>query len=150
MRTAPLLTTLATLAATAQAWLPASGKIRGVNLGSLFVFEPWMSSSEWSKMGCSGQQSEFDCVMNTGQTAADSNFQAHWKRWVNETDLDEMMSLGLNTVRIPLGYWLKESLVDSSEHFPKASCLDTCALRRRLANMHSGGLRLSDQVLWLG
>ncbi|KAK7402806.1 hypothetical protein QQX98_011434 [Neonectria punicea] len=100
-------------------WLPASGKIRGVNLGSLFVFEPWMSWSEWSATGCSGEKSEFDCVMNKGQATADANFQAHWKRFVGESDLNDMVNYGLNTIRIPLGYWLKESLVDSSEHFPK-------------------------------
>ncbi|KAH6984851.1 glycoside hydrolase superfamily [Ilyonectria sp. MPI-CAGE-AT-0026] len=100
-------------------WLPGSGKIRGVNLGSLFVFEPWISSSEWAATGCANQNSEFDCVMNNGQDTADTNFQAHWRRFINETDLNDMVNYGLNTVRIPLGYWLKESLVDSSEHFPK-------------------------------
>uniref|UniRef100_A0A0D2XZ75 glucan endo-1,6-beta-glucosidase n=1 Tax=Fusarium oxysporum (strain Fo5176) TaxID=660025 RepID=A0A0D2XZ75_FUSOF len=57
--------------------------------------------------------------MNKGQDIADKNFQAHWKRWINQTDLDEMLSYGLNTIRVPLGYWLKEDLVDDSEHFPK-------------------------------
>lgn len=31
-------------------WLPASGKIRGVNLGSLFVFEPWLGMPAWEAM----------------------------------------------------------------------------------------------------
>jgi glucan endo-1,6-beta-glucosidase len=30
-----------------------------------------------------------------------------------------MVSYGLNTVRIPVGYWFLESIVDSSEHFPQ-------------------------------
>ena len=30
-----------------------------------------------------------------------------------------MASLGLNTVRIPVGYWFLESLVVTSEHFPR-------------------------------
>ncbi|VUC28469.1 unnamed protein product [Clonostachys rosea] len=107
-----------TFASVAHAWLPGH-KIRGVNIGSLFVFEPWIDSSEWSRIGCSGQKSEFDCVMNIGQEAADKGFQSHWDEWITTTDLDEMKSYGLNTVRIPLGYWLKEDLVDKSEHFPK-------------------------------
>lgn len=101
------------------AWLPASGKIRGVNVGSLFVYEPWMDGDEWSSIGCSDQKSEFDCVSNTGQDRSDNAFQGHWESWINADDLDEMASYGLNTIRIPLGYWLKEDLVDSSEHFPK-------------------------------
>ncbi|KEY73006.1 hypothetical protein S7711_04670 [Stachybotrys chartarum IBT 7711] len=113
------LLTFAALASVASAWLPASGKIRGVNVGSMFVFEPWMDWQEWSNMGCDGQQSEFDCVMNTGQDRANAAFQSHYDNFINEDDLNEMMSYGLNTIRIPLGYWLKEDLVDSSEHFPR-------------------------------
>lgn len=101
-------------------WMPAAGKIRGVNLGSLFVFEPWMANTEWNNMGCGGQKSEFDCVMNIGQDKADAAFQKHWGSWITQTDLDEMMGYGINTIRIPLGYWLDESLVDkNSEHFPR-------------------------------
>ncbi|KAF5698981.1 murein transglycosylase [Fusarium globosum] len=99
--------------------LPATKKIRGVNLGSLFIFEPWIDGQEWANTGCEGEKSEFDCVMNKGQDIADKNFQAHWKLWINQTDLDEILSYGLNTIRLPLGYWLKEDLVDDSEHFPK-------------------------------
>lgn len=101
-------------------WWTASGKIRGVNLGSLFVFEPWIANGEWNNIGCGGQQSEFDCVMNTGQERADAAFQKHWDTWITEGDLDEMMGYGINTIRIPLGYWLDETLVDkNSEHFPR-------------------------------
>lgn len=32
--------------------LPVSGKIRGVNLGSMFVMEPWMAGAEWSNLDC--------------------------------------------------------------------------------------------------
>ena len=59
------LTTVTSLALSlwlpnlATAWLP-SGKVRGVNLGSLFVFEPWIAESSWSKMGCDKQKSEFE------------------------------------------------------------------------------------------
>ncbi|KAJ1556821.1 hypothetical protein HK405_001714, partial [Cladochytrium tenue] len=73
-----LLAAAATLPAPAAAWLPvvhknvtslagknlfvtsagAVAKFRGVNLGSLFVVEPWMAGSEWSSViGCSGENS---------------------------------------------------------------------------------------------
>lgn len=57
---------------TSKRWLPeaSSGKIRGVNLGSMFVFEPWIAESAWSDMGCGPYQSEFDCVSGLGQTYA--------------------------------------------------------------------------------
>ena len=97
-----------------------SHKIRGVNLGSLFVFEPWMASTEWNSMGCSSAQpSEFDCVSFLGQAEANSAFQKHWASWVTESDLDSMKSYGLNSIRVPVGYWLKEDLVSDGEHFPQ-------------------------------
>ncbi|PQE10600.1 Glucan endo-1,6-beta-glucosidase B protein [Rutstroemia sp. NJR-2017a WRK4] len=105
---------------TARRWTPASGKIRGVNLGSLFVFEPWIAESAWSAMGCGAYKSEFDCVAGLGQAAANTAFQNHWNTWITSADISEMSSYGINTIRIPVGYWMMESLVYSdSEHFPQ-------------------------------
>lgn len=105
---------------TSKRWLQASGKVRGVNLGSLFVFEPWLAETEWSNMGCSGQNSEFDCVSYLGQTQANSVFQAHWNSWITQADIAQMQSYGLNTIRVPVGYWMMESIVYAdSEHFPQ-------------------------------
>lgn len=101
------------------AWLPA-GKIRGVNLGGLFVIEPWMMQDEWNLMGCGGQRSEFDCVARLGQAQANAAFQAHWNRWITQADINEIKSLGLNTIRIPVGYWIYEDIVyRDSERFPQ-------------------------------
>ncbi|CAD6449029.1 fd732be6-2ce2-44fd-9039-4ab52b6fba1e [Sclerotinia trifoliorum] len=105
---------------TTRRWTPASGKIRGVNLGSLFVFEPWIAEDAWSAMGCGPYASEFDCVSGLGQAKANSAFQNHWKTWITADDIAQMASFGINTVRIPVGYWIMESLVYSdSEHFPQ-------------------------------
>lgn len=119
------LTTVTSLALSlwlpnlATAWLP-SGKVRGVNLGSLFVFEPWIAESSWSKMGCDKQKSEFDCVSSLGQDKADKAFAQHWNTWITKDDISQMKQYGLNTIRVPVGYWMKEDIVDrDSEHFPK-------------------------------
>jgi len=101
-------------------WLPASGKIRGVNLGSMFVFEPWIAENEWNSMGCGPYNSEFDCVSGLGQGAANAVFQNHWNTWITQSDISQMQSYGLNTIRIPVGYWMREDIVYSdSEHFPQ-------------------------------
>ncbi|KAK0512328.1 hypothetical protein JMJ35_005456 [Cladonia borealis] len=101
-------------------WLPASGKIRGVNLGSQFIVEPWMASNEWNEMGCGSTKSEFDCVSQLGQANANSAWAEHWSTWTTKDDITEMQSYGLNTIRIPVGYWIREDLVYSnSEHFPQ-------------------------------
>ncbi|CAM1503015.1 Fc.00g077910.m01.CDS01 [Cosmosporella sp. VM-42] len=100
-------------------WLSQKTPIRGVNLGSLFIFEPWIDWQEWQTMGCSGQKSEFDCVLNTGQDRSNAAFQKHYGSYITKADLDEMMSYGLNTIRVPLGYWLKEDMIESGAKFPR-------------------------------
>lgn len=93
--------------------------IRGVNLGSLFILENWMSSTVMGSWGCS-TKSEFDCVSSLpSQDDANSKWAEHWQDWVSAEDFKRMKDYGLNTVRIPVGYWFLESIVDSSEHFPQ-------------------------------
>lgn len=89
-------------------------------MGSLFVFEPWLAETEWSNMGCGSYESEFDCVSALGQTQANTVFQKHWGSWITQADISQMQSYGINTIRIPVGYWMDESIVYSdSEHFPQ-------------------------------
>lgn len=113
-----LISLLPFLLPLTSAWLPA-GKIRGVNLGSHFIVEPWMANSAWNDIGCPDEKSEFDCVLKLGQDAANAAFAKHWQSWINESDLDQMKDAGINTIRVPLGYWLDEDLIDASEHFPR-------------------------------
>ena len=84
-------------------WLPGSGKLRGVNLGSVFIAEPWLMGNSWGQMGCGDQKSEFDCVLKLGQQAANSAFKHHWDTWITQSELQEMVNYGLNTIRIPVG-----------------------------------------------
>jgi aryl-phospho-beta-D-glucosidase BglC (GH1 family) len=71
-------------------------------------------------MGCGAYNSEFDCVSALGQDAANAAFQKHWASWITQDDITQIASLGINTIRIPVGYWMKEDLVYSdSEHFPQ-------------------------------
>ena len=107
------------LAATAHAWLPATLPIRGVNLGSQFIIEPWMANDAWTSMGCGGTNDEWKCVEAIGQEAADAAFASHWDTWTTEEDIKQIASYGLNTIRVPVGFWLKEDLVYGDEHYPK-------------------------------
>lgn len=71
-------------------------------------------------MGCGGQKTEFDCVLKLGQAGANAAFKKHWSSWITKNDITEIASLRLNTVRIPLGYWIYEAIVYAdSEHFPQ-------------------------------
>ncbi|KAI1777015.1 glycoside hydrolase family 5 protein [Hypoxylon cercidicola] len=100
-------------------WLPSVDKIRGVNLGSHFVIEPWMASDEWTSMGCGSANDEWQCVKALAQDAADAAFKKHWDSWTTKDDISQIKSLGLNTVRIPVGFWIKEDLVYGNEYYPR-------------------------------
>ncbi|XXG96016.1 hypothetical protein Hte_002293 [Hypoxylon texense] len=100
-------------------WIPSVDKIRGVNLGSHFIVEPWMAYDEWNGMGCGSANDEWQCVKALGQDAADAAFKKHWDSWTTKDDISQIKSLGLNTVRVPVGFWLKEDLVDDGEYYPR-------------------------------
>jgi aryl-phospho-beta-D-glucosidase BglC (GH1 family) len=49
----------------------------------------------------------FHLLMNITRTA-------DWESWLTQDDVDGMVAAGLNTVRIPLGFWIIEDIVDES------------------------------------
>jgi len=104
---------------------PQPDQIYGVNIGSWLLVEPWMLPDEWLAMGgenCTNCQdcirSEFDLTRANPDTA-DQIFDEHWRTWFTERDVQRLRELGINTVRIPLGYWLVEPLVEEGEFYPK-------------------------------
>ncbi|KAH9968445.1 glycoside hydrolase superfamily [Lactifluus volemus] len=104
----------------------AEAKIYGVNLGSWLVLEPWMVPEEWTRMG--GQLCQKDCsacICSEFAFAAaypdtvDGKFAEHWSTWFTQDDVNILKGAGINTVRIPLGYWIVEPLVDrNTESYP--------------------------------
>lgn len=79
-----------------------------------------MAKSSWTRIGCkSSHNDEWTCVEGIGQKAADAGFKNHWDTWTTEADIKQIADIGLNTVRIPVGFWMMESLVYNNEHFPR-------------------------------
>ncbi|KXL41923.1 MAG: glycoside hydrolase family 5 protein [Acidomyces sp. 'richmondensis'] len=81
-----------------------SEKIRGVNTGGWFVLEPWITPSIFEATP-SNVVDEYTFCQTLGKTEAESRLQQHWSTWITESDFAEMASIGLNFVRIPIGYW---------------------------------------------
>ncbi|KZV96513.1 glycoside hydrolase [Exidia glandulosa HHB12029] len=106
--------------------LPAEG-IRGVNVGSWFLIEPYMMEGEWQEMGgelCGNcmecANTEFDLVKKLGQEQADQVFAKHWETFITKDDVDLMVKYNLNSVRIPIGFWIIEETVNrDNEYYPK-------------------------------
>ncbi|KAG9313184.1 glycoside hydrolase family 5 protein [Chiua virens] len=96
-------------------------KIYGVNLGSWLVLEAWMLPQEWLNMGgqiCSNCE---DCIATEFAFAkaypdtVDEKFAQHWDTWFTQSHVAQFKEYGINTVRVPLGYWIVEALVNRPE-----------------------------------
>ncbi|KAM7201146.1 glucan 1,3-beta-glucosidase precursor [Rhypophila sp. PSN 637] len=113
-------------------------KIRGVNFGGWLVSEPWMMCNEWTaNMGCgtscsNSAASEFDCMLTNyrnNRAAGNAAFARHWQTWITPATVQSVHDVGLNTIRIPIGYWSYVDIVDkTSEPFadpgPMLAALD--------------------------
>ncbi|TFK61708.1 glycoside hydrolase family 5 protein [Pluteus cervinus] len=119
-------------------------KIYGVNLGSWLLIEPWMLPQEWVRMG--GENCD-DCSKCIGSEFAfakaypdtvDSIIGEHWKSWFTLDDIHTLKAAGINTVRIPLGYWIVEDLVDRKTEYYARGGLNQ--LRRGLKQLKDVGI----------
>ncbi|GAC96698.1 glycoside hydrolase [Pseudozyma hubeiensis SY62] len=79
-------------------------KQRGVNLGSWFSLEGWLTPSLFQKAK-DPKASELDVVAGMDATEAKAMLENHWDNFINEGDLQWMVDHGINTVRIPVGYF---------------------------------------------
>ncbi|KAJ7578976.1 glycoside hydrolase family 5 protein [Mycena floridula] len=76
-------------------------KQRGVNLGSWFVLERWICAAPF-RSAASPAQSDLDVAR--GQDSK-SILEQHMDSWITETDFAWIAQRGLNSVRIPIGYY---------------------------------------------
>ncbi|KAJ1591236.1 hypothetical protein NDA11_007423 [Ustilago hordei] len=83
----------------------------GRKLASLpkFVQEGWM---EGGFMSCATgtKQAEFDILDGFGTSkdglmSARAYMEQRWDTWITEDDFRNLAAMGINTVRIPIGYW---------------------------------------------
>ncbi|KAK0184955.1 glycoside hydrolase family 5 protein [Armillaria mellea] len=105
-------------------------KVYGVNLGSWLLLESWMLPEdtlfEWTRIGgelcddctqCISAESEF---AQAYPDTVDQIFDTHWSSWFNQDDVNYLAEAGINIVRVPLGYWIIEALVDrQTEFYPR-------------------------------
>lgn len=49
--------------------------------------------------------SRFTLTQTLGKSASQNLLNAHWATWITQNDFNEIASVGLNQVRIPIGYW---------------------------------------------
>jgi len=87
-------------------WVQKIGNqpLRGVNLGGIFVLEPWITPNftQWSKD--IPDQYNYDKANPVGTPGYDRLVNL-WTQWYTNDDFLQMKKAGLNSVRLPVGWW---------------------------------------------
>ncbi|KAF9224170.1 glycoside hydrolase family 5 protein [Gyrodon lividus] len=124
---------------------PPTNKIYGVNLGSWLLLEPWMLPQEWLDMGGQSCADCSTCIASEFAFAkaypqiVDATFANHWETWFTQDHVNQLKAAGINTVRVPLGYWIVEALVDRpTEAYPRGGL---AYLRRGLSWLQDAGIQ---------
>lgn len=119
-----------------------SGEVpcRAVNLGAWLLGEAWMSyatSPMWKDVPKDAMfHGEYLVMKALGVENGTKAFESHWSAWITEKDIQEIANAGLNTVRVPIGYWI---INDDPVEYAKASETSKGYAR--------GGLKYLDRLI---
>ncbi|KAK6338698.1 exo-1,3-beta-glucanase [Orbilia brochopaga] len=105
----------------------ARTKVRGVNLGGWLVLEPWITPSHWRQWEGNpnaGPKDEYNLCRVLGQAECGRRLTQHYETWITEGDFQVMRNVGLNTVRIPIGYWAVSPLPGDPYFYGQIKYLD--------------------------
>lgn len=90
--------------------------VRSTNLGGWLVAEYWMSmgSTLWTNVPAeTATQGEYAVMTLLGNKTGTTAFERHRDTWIREDDIRQIAEQGLNTVRVPVGYWvIRDALQD--------------------------------------
>ncbi|KAK3260681.1 hypothetical protein CYMTET_30372, partial [Cymbomonas tetramitiformis] len=89
---------------------PNTDEIRGVNLGGWLVMERWMKPELFKGLNKRYGGEHLYCENASG--AQRRRLQDHWESFIKKEDFEWLVKHGVNSVRIPVGYWILQ------EHAP--------------------------------
>ena len=86
---------------------PFYQRFQGVNLGGWMELEPWITPGLFYQfMGKHEGEVGIDqytfCEV-LGPVEGNKQLHRHWKNWVTEAHIKELASMGVNTIRLPVG-----------------------------------------------
>lgn len=91
------------LAETRAAFKP--GKLHGVNLGGWLVLEKWIKPSLFAGQTA---EDEYSLSQALGKEKATALLTKHRETWITADDFKWLAAHGINSVRLPVGYWVAE------------------------------------------
>ncbi|BEI80558.1 hypothetical protein CcaverHIS002_0110870 [Cutaneotrichosporon cavernicola] len=93
-----------------QSW--GNGPVRGVNIGGWLVLEPWITPSLFTGKPDWVKDEATYARYQLGQPQPYGEIGRHWDTWITYDDFAKIADSGLNTVRIPVGFWSLVPLVE--------------------------------------
>lgn len=89
----------------------SASKIKGTNLGGWLITENWMTPSLYGSAGLPGKNDDKSAMdewtlCETLGDGCEAVLENHWATFYSEEDFIRMANYGLNTVRIPVPYWI--------------------------------------------
>jgi len=78
--------------------------IMGVNLGGWFIPEVWMVPSFFNGSGL-GWGGSLCRMVNYSRELTEERILDRLENWIKEDDFRQMAEMGLNSIRLPIGYW---------------------------------------------
>lgn len=98
-------------------------------MSTRFLSENWIAPSLFN-CAVGNASAEHDILAGYGNSSsgvsnATAHMEQHWDTWIREEDFATMAELGINTVRIPIGYWdLGGNWTDGTPFHPWAHVYD--------------------------
>jgi aryl-phospho-beta-D-glucosidase BglC (GH1 family) len=91
-------------------WTWGKDKANGVNLGGLFVLEPFISPSLYQKYPGAVDEWTLSTLMAADTASGGLNqLEDHYNTFVTEQDIAEIAGAGLNWIRLPIPFWAIET-----------------------------------------
>ncbi|KAG2050896.1 glycoside hydrolase family 5 protein [Suillus hirtellus] len=90
-------------------WTWGVDKVYGVNLGGLFVLEPFITPALYQKYPGSVDEWTLSTLM-AADTASGGlqQLETHYNTFITEQDIAEIAGAGLNWIRLPIPFWAVE------------------------------------------
>ena len=113
-------------------------KVVGVSLGNWLVLERWMDEDWFTSTAGGDAWDEWDFSNSLGPAKAKAALEDHWNTWIVESDLDTLASVGINHIRIPLGFW---TMIPTTGNEPYVNHTQLAHLEQMLGWMYKRSMR---------
>ncbi|KAF9357614.1 hypothetical protein BGX26_003405 [Mortierella sp. AD094] len=101
-----------------QPFLYGQQPIRGVNMGGWLVLEPFITPSMFDPYIAQNVTDEYSLTKLLGPEKAKATLEKHYSTWVTEDTFKRIRDLGLNHVRIPIGFWALGDMEPDEPYVP--------------------------------